>query len=80
MRTISSFGASVFLLASLMVSGLQAQYGPKDGQDLPPADLNRVQASQTAPDFTLPKPDGSGLTLSSLKGKNVVLVFYRGHW
>jgi len=39
-----------------------------------------VQAGQTAPDFTLARPGGESLTLSSLRGKNVVLVFYRGHW
>jgi peroxiredoxin Q/BCP len=29
-----------------------------------------------APDFTLPDQDGNAVTLSSLKGKNVVLYFY----
>ena len=29
-----------------------------------------------APDFTLPDQDGKPVTLSSLRGKNVVLVFY----
>jgi peroxiredoxin Q/BCP len=31
-----------------------------------------------APDFTLPKQDGKKVTLSKLRGKNVVLVFYPG--
>jgi peroxiredoxin Q/BCP len=31
-----------------------------------------------APDFTLSKPDGKTVTLSKLRGKNVVLVFYPG--
>lgn len=30
----------------------------------------------TAPDFTLPDQDGTPVTLSRLRGKNVVLVFY----
>jgi cytochrome oxidase Cu insertion factor (SCO1/SenC/PrrC family) len=63
-----------------MTTGLLAQYGPKDGADLPPADLNRVQAGQPAPDFTLPDAAGESFRLSSLRGKNVVLVFYRGYW
>jgi len=31
-----------------------------------------------APDFTLPKQDGGSVSLSKLRGKNVVLVFYPG--
>ncbi len=31
-----------------------------------------------APDFTLPDQDGNQVTLSRLRGKNVVLVFYPG--
>ncbi len=55
--------------------------GPKDGRDLPPADLNRVQVGQPAPDFTLESMDGNPVTLSDFRGKKrVVLVFYRGHW
>jgi peroxiredoxin Q/BCP len=37
-----------------------------------------LPAGQVAPDFTLSKPDGAGVTLSKLRGKNVVLVFYPG--
>lgn len=80
MRTLSSFGPAALLMAALAAPGLQAQYGPKDGQDLPPSDLDRVQTGQTAPDFTLPNSSGEAVTLSSLRGKNIVLVFYRGHW
>ena len=35
-----------------------------------------VAAGQVAPDFTAKASDGSALTLSSLRGKNVVLYFY----
>jgi cytochrome oxidase Cu insertion factor (SCO1/SenC/PrrC family) len=63
-----------------LTGGLLAQNGPKDGADLPPADLDRVQAGQSAPDFTLPNSAGGSFTLSALRGKNVVLVFYRGYW
>jgi len=47
---------------------------------LPPADLNRVVVGVAAPDFELPSAAGGNLRLSSLRGKNVVLVFYRGYW
>ncbi len=80
MRRTHSLRLTAVIVTALAIPYLRAQNGPKDGQDLPPSDLDRVQAGQTAPDFTLPKPGGESLTLSSLRGKNVVLVFYRGHW
>jgi peroxiredoxin len=40
-----------------------------------------VKAGQPAPDFTLENFDGKSISLSDFRGKkNVVLVFYRGHW
>jgi len=80
MRGIYSLGITAVVVTALAIPYLGAQTGPKDGQDLPPSDLDRVQAGQTAPDFTLARPGGEPLILSSLRGKNVVLVFYRGHW
>jgi peroxiredoxin Q/BCP len=35
-----------------------------------------IEAGQTAPDFTLPNQDGEDVTLSSLRGRPVVLYFY----
>ena len=46
----------------------------------PPAAPNRVVAGVTAPDFELPSAAGGSVRLGSLRGKNVVLVFYRGYW
>jgi peroxiredoxin Q/BCP len=37
---------------------------------------SNVHVGDLAPDFTLPKPDGSLVTLSSFRGKRVVLYFY----
>ena len=55
--------------------------GPKDGAGLPPLDTGRVTVKTVAPDFTLEAKDGGTVTLSQFRGKkNVVLVFYRGHW
>ncbi|MBI3697241.1 MAG: redoxin domain-containing protein [Acidobacteria bacterium] len=70
---------AVLLLSAAALAATPA-LGPKDGRDLPPADLNRVQAGQPAPDFTLEAADGRPVTLSGFRGKRVVLVFYRGHW
>jgi len=65
---------SHFCLALLGAAGLRAQTlrGP--------ADLNRVVAGSAAPDFDLPAVGGNRVSLRSLRGKNVVLVFYRGYW
>ena len=55
--------------------------GPVDGHDLPPADTGRVAVGDLAPDFSLRSFDDGVVTLSDYRGKkNVVLVFYRGHW
>jgi cytochrome oxidase Cu insertion factor (SCO1/SenC/PrrC family) len=67
----------MFILAS---APAVAQLGPKDGDGLPATDLERVKVGQAAPDFTLASHDGKNLSLSDYRDKNVVLVFYRGHW
>ncbi len=57
------------------------QLGPVDGFDLSPTALDRVAIGSMAPDFSLETMNNDTLTLSSFRGdKNVVLVFYRGHW
>ncbi len=73
------------LAASLVVActGEQApvQLGPVDGFDLAPTDLERVSVGSIAPDFSLEAMNSDTLTLSDYRGdKNIVLVFYRGHW
>jgi hypothetical protein len=37
-------------------------------------------AGKPAPDFALRDQDGKELKLSSLRGKRVLLLFYRAHW
>ena len=37
---------------------------------------NPLHVGATAPDFSAMDDEGRGITLSSLRGKNVVLVFY----
>jgi cytochrome oxidase Cu insertion factor (SCO1/SenC/PrrC family) len=73
------FAAGVWMV----VGGLQEsrELGPVDGHDLPPTDLERVATDDVAPDFSLRALSGEIVTLSDLRGRrNVVLVFYRGHW
>jgi hypothetical protein len=46
-----------------------------------PTDLERVNVGDQAPDFRLEGLDGNAISLSGFRGiKNVILVFYRGHW
>jgi cytochrome oxidase Cu insertion factor (SCO1/SenC/PrrC family) len=72
---------AVSLFVGLTSSIAYAQLGPKDGVKLKPTDLERVKVGDAAPDFTLENMDGNRITLSDLRNKkNVVLVFYRGHW
>ena len=80
--TLLSFGLIVSL-AGLRAAQAQGTppLGPRDGPTDPPTDLDRVKVGDVAPDFTLEALDGRRLTLSNSRGeKNVVLVFYRGHW
>ena len=73
--------AALAVAAVLLVGCGSPELGPKDGRDLPREELERVQVGDVAPDFTLAAYSGNYITLSDYRGKkNVVLVFYRGHW
>jgi len=82
MRLRSALGIAVLLLGvSQAVHAQRAALGPKDGAGLPATDLERVKTGDVAPDFTLESFKGPAVTLSDFRGRrNVVLVFYRGHW
>ena len=72
---------TIAIVAAELSGVSHAQLGPKDGRELAPSDLERVKVGQPAPDFTLEGIDGKAISLSSFqKQKNVVLVFFRGHW
>lgn len=63
------------------VSGQNPRLGPGDPTQLPPTDTSRVAVGMEAPDFTLEALRGPPVTLSQFRGsRNVILVFYRGHW
>jgi cytochrome oxidase Cu insertion factor (SCO1/SenC/PrrC family) len=69
------------VLGAAGAAGQKPVLGPKDGHGLPPTDLERVKVGDVAPDFTLEAFRGPPVTLSRFRGKkNVILVFYRGHW
>ena len=72
----------LFILVSVSSPTLRAQdqLGPLEGRELSPYDLERVVAGRMAPDFRLQDQDGKAHQLSQYRGKNVVLVMYRGYW
>ena len=83
----SRFGAAAFALPAAFALALAAApagaqtLGPADGHDLPGTDLERVAVGGEAPLFTLGSYDRGPVELASFRdNKNVVLVFYRGHW
>ena len=70
---------AVFLLVPASLFSQEA-LGPVDGLSLTPYDLARIVPGVPAPDFRLQDQDGKVHQLSQYRGKNVVLVFYRGYW
>ncbi len=73
--------AAIAAAVAIMNATRPPRLGPKDGEDLPPTELDRVKVGDLAPDFSLLSYSGDVITLSGYRGnKNVVLVFYRGHW
>lgn len=84
-RTVAlpaTIALAAFALAFAPAASAQAPVlGPADGHDLPATDLERVAAGTEAPLFALESFDGETVALADYRGeKNVVLVFYRGHW
>lgn len=45
-----------------------------------PEPSTETLALETAPDFSLPDVSGQTVSLSSFRGKKVILSFYRGFW
>ena len=71
---------ALLLLVSPQALFAQSTLGPMDGLVLSPYDLKRILPGDMAPDFRLQDQDGKVHQLSQYRGKNVVLVMYRGYW
>ena len=73
---------SLIAVGAFTAASARAQtLGPVDGHDLPPTDIERVALGDEAPLFTLDSFARGPVDLAGFRGeKNVVLVFYRGHW
>lgn len=76
--------AAVMAALAWLPAPLTAQartLGPMDGGELPALDTGRVRVGAVAPDFRLESMTGDTVRLSGYRGsRNVILVFYRGHW
>ena len=69
-KILIGVGVLLIALVVLVVAGLYVY---------PKAQI--VSATQqAAPDFTLKDQEGRPFHLASLRGKRVLLVFYRGYW
>ncbi len=77
-----SIALPVLLALAATANSTRAQeLGPADGHDLPGTDIERVAVGGEAPLFALESFDRGTVALSGFRGdKNVVLIFYRGHW
>lgn len=71
---------ALLMLVTPLAMFAQSALGPVDGSDLLPYDLKRVMPGDMAPDFRLQDENGKVHQLSQYRGKNVVLVMYRGFW
>ena len=73
---------SLLGVGAIAATSARAQtLGPVDGDDLPPTEIERVALGDEAPLFTLESFDRGPVELAGFRDeKNVVLVFYRGHW
>ena len=70
----------ILLAMALLVSPCLAQKVLAQ-ENLPSTDLERVKVGSPPPDFLLKDVQGQTHSLKDYeKKKNIVLVFYRGHW
>lgn len=76
-KRIRSSAVTITLLATTVLVTFMAPRS--QAEEATP--VQRLEVGQTAPDFTLPDPDGTDHTASALRGeKNLLVVFFRGAW
>jgi len=63
-------GISEFLILAILAVTLQVLPRPQ----------TTSAESQPAPNFSLKNQHGKTVGLSSMRGKRVLLIFYRGYW
>lgn len=71
----------ILLIMASVLGGTVSNVSTVNASELQATDLERIQIGKAAPDFNLESVDGNWVKLSSYQNrKNVILVFYRGHW
>jgi hypothetical protein len=78
-RSLGKALAGLSLLLSLGAAGLLVFYVFYYSYQLPES-ATAPALKAAAPDFTLLDQNGKEVTLSELRGKKVVIDFYRGNW
>ena len=86
-KTFITMALVLAIGASFALAQQPPQPAPQAGQAPPakPPETRPVTVMQPMPDFTLPALDGGEVTLSALRGRNVMIIFSRGyaaenHW
>jgi len=71
--------APILGVLNLAISGFLLSHLFLDSYRLPPA-AHAPAIGMAAPDFELLDDRGTPLRLAAMRGRNVVLLFYRGFW
>jgi len=82
MKAVVSATTALLALAVLACApafAAQAQSAPAQAQQPQQPQAQPVLLQQPMPDFTLPAFQGGEVTLSKLRGKNVLIIFSRGY-
>ena len=70
----------LFILACALDEAV-LKWSTVNASEVQATDLERIQIGKAVPDFSLESVDGNWIKLSNYQDrKNVILVFYRGHW
>ena len=64
----------------VLVAGLLLLPGIAGTQEILPKPQIASAVGKVAPNFTLKDEHGRNFRLASMRGKRVLLVFYRGYW
>ncbi|MDH4198260.1 MAG: redoxin domain-containing protein [Candidatus Aminicenantes bacterium] len=67
---------TIILMALVLALGVSFALAQQPGQQ---PETRPVTVMQPMPDFTLPALDGGQVTLSALRGRNVMIIFSRGY-
>lgn len=77
----TSYNVFMLIITACALVETMPKVSAANDSELQATDLERIKTGKAAPDFHLESVDGNWVSLSSYQNrKNVILVFYRGHW